>query len=87
DELGGGEKNYPCPVPDFGISKIELSAAQMHTGKASSLEIIVVMEGEMQVKGSTTLLLKKGEAAAILPGETYLISTMQTLLAYKAFVP
>ncbi len=87
NNLGNGEQNYPCPVPDFGISKIELSAAQTHTGKASSLEIIVVMEGEMRLTGSVSLSLKKGEAVAILPEETYIISTREKLLAYKAFVP
>lgn len=86
-DAGSGEKNYPCPVPDFGISRIELLRGQTYTGISSSLEIITVMEGEMQLTGSSVLLLKKGETAAILPGESYHISTLQTLLAYKAFVP
>lgn len=83
-DLGNGEKNYPCPVPDFGISKIELSAKQALKSTSASLEIITVMEGELQVNN---LLLKKGENCAILSGETYRLSTPGNVLAYKAFVP
>ena len=87
EEWGTGEKNYPCPVPDFGISKIELSAGQTYTATASSLEIFAVMQGELVLHGNNILPAKKGEVAAILPGETYSITTTQNVLAYKAFVP
>jgi mannose-6-phosphate isomerase len=87
EEHGAGEKNYPCPVDDFGISKIELQSGQTYTSTAASLEIIVIMDGNMQIKGSNNLSLKQGEVAAILCGETYNISTEHHLLSYKAFVP
>src|SRR4030095_8585996 len=48
EEINRGEKNYPCPVNDFAISKIELQQHQILTGTASSLEIMVIMEGDMQ---------------------------------------
>ncbi|MEX6691210.1 mannose-6-phosphate isomerase, class I [Danxiaibacter flavus] len=82
-----GEKVYNCPVPDFGISKIELSGDQTYSGKASSLEIIVVIDGELTVAGANSVEAKKGEALAILQGESYTISTGSRVLAYKAFVP
>lgn len=84
EDLGNGEKNYPCPVPDFGINKIELSAAQQHTNTSTSLEIITVMQGSLMVND---LIFKKGETCAVLPGETYQASTPDHVLAYKAFVP
>jgi mannose-6-phosphate isomerase len=87
EEIKKGEKNYSCPVDDFGISKIELEAGQAYTSSASSLEIIVIMDGDMQIKGLNNLHLRRGEVAAILCGETYNISTEHHLLAYKAFVP
>ena len=40
-DLTSGEKNYPCPVEDFGISKIELNAGETYQSQATSLEIIV----------------------------------------------
>jgi mannose-6-phosphate isomerase len=85
--LTGGEKNYPCPVEDFAISKIELEPNETYQSEATSLEIIVVIEGETEASGTNKLTAKKGEVIAILPGETYSISTHNKLYAYKAFVP
>jgi mannose-6-phosphate isomerase len=86
-DLTSGEKNYPCPVDDFGISKIELNANEIYQSEALSFEIIVVIDGELNIKGANAVKVKKGEAVAVLPGETYTISTPGTFYAYKAFVP
>ncbi|MBV9962434.1 MAG: mannose-6-phosphate isomerase, class I [Parafilimonas sp.] len=86
-DLTSGETNYPCPVEDFGISKIELNAGEIYQSETSSLEIIVIIEGELNIDGTNSLTAKKGEAIAILPNETYTISTNKKLYAYKAFVP
>lgn len=87
EKRGEGEVVYNCPVPDFGISKIALTAGQEVQGMASSLEIVVVMDGSLQVTGTNTINALKGEAVAILPGENYSIATASNVLAYKAFVP
>ncbi|MFT4154538.1 mannose-6-phosphate isomerase, class I [Parafilimonas sp.] len=86
-DLTSGEKNYPCPVPDFGISKIELQAGETYKTEAASLEIIVIIEGALTVEGSNKLTAARGEAVAVLAGEAYTISTPGRLVAYKAFVP
>jgi mannose-6-phosphate isomerase len=62
-----GERIYPCPVADFGIAKIELSATVSYTTSSSSLEILIVIEGGALVNNS--LVLKRGEAVAVLAGE------------------
>ncbi|MEP6513369.1 MAG: mannose-6-phosphate isomerase, class I [Parafilimonas sp.] len=85
--LTRGEINYPCTVDDFGISKIELNVNENYESEAQSLEIIVIIEGELNTTGSNSLIAQKGETIAILQGETYNISTQKHLLAYKAFVP
>ena len=87
EQMKTGEKNYSCPVDDFGISKIELKQSQTYSGTASSLEIIVAIDGEMQISGTNNLSIKRGETVAILCGETYNISTPSSVMAYKAFVP
>jgi mannose-6-phosphate isomerase len=87
DKINGGETVYPCPVPDFGLSKIELAPRQQLSGAATSFEIIVVMEGSLQITGTNTVEAHKGQALAILPGEEYTISAPLGTLAYKAFVP
>lgn len=71
--LLSGEKIYPCPVSDFGIAKIELSATVSYSGRAGSLEIIIVTEGGAFI--NNTLVLKRGEAVAILAGESYSIES------------
>lgn len=87
DDAGNGERTYACPVPDFGISKIELPAGGTLRHITSSLEIIVVMEGSLRVAGRGMVTASKGGAVAILAGEAYEIQAVQSVLAYRAFVP
>ncbi|MBS1746608.1 MAG: mannose-6-phosphate isomerase, class I [Bacteroidetes bacterium] len=84
---GVGEKNYPCPVEDFGISSIQLKSKETYHATSSSFEIIVVLDGEMEVRGSNVISAKKGEAIAILAGENYTVSAQNRVYAFKAFVP
>jgi len=86
-DLTSGEKNYPCPVKDFGISQIALKTGETYQSQATSLEIIVIIDGALQIAGSNSLSAGRGEVVAVLPGETYSISTANELYAYKAFVP
>ncbi|HYK43878.1 MAG TPA: mannose-6-phosphate isomerase, class I [Parafilimonas sp.] len=85
--LKNGEINYPCPVRDFGISKIELQPSDNYQAASRSFEILVAIKGSFTIKNGKSLQVKKGEAVAILPNEAYEISTNDHLLAYKAFVP
>jgi mannose-6-phosphate isomerase len=80
-----GEKIYPCPVPDFGISKIELTAGQEYQSSAKSLEMMIVTEGGALVNNS--LVLKRGEVVAMLPGAEYQLSASGNCTIFKAFVP
>ena len=80
-----GEKLYPCPVSDFGIARIELTAGGSYTADASSLEIMVVTEGGAVI--NNTWVLKRGESVAVFPGETYTIEASGDCVLFKAFVP
>lgn len=80
-----GEKIYPCPVPDFGISKIELNAGSTYNASAGSLEIILVTEGGTLVNNN--IVLKRGEVIAVLPGAEYELSASGNCTLFKAFVP
>jgi len=83
----GGEKNYPCPVPDFGINKIELQATN-YGSLSSSFEIIIAIEGGCIVNANTdNIVIKRGEAVAILPNTHYSINSSGHCLLFKAFVP
>lgn len=83
--LRTGEKVYPCPVPDFGIARIDLTANNDYVATSSSLELVIVTEGGALINNN--LVLKKGEAAAILPGAAYEIHSSGNCTLFKAFVP
>ncbi len=85
-DIGNNEVHYPCPVPDFGIKKITLNSDQ-HQSQATSLEIIIAIEGGAVLNGSRNLVIKQGEAVAIFPGENYTIESSGRCILYKAFVP
>lgn len=84
-DIGYGEKRYDCPVPDFGISKIELGTGEVCPGKSSSLEILIATEGGAIIDHHITL--KKGEVLGILPDTTYKIESTGHCVLFKAFVP
>lgn len=92
DQLDAATWNYPCPVGDFGIQKIDLEAEAGSEGKSNSGEIILVMEGDIRVQQAgareqDSLHLFRGEACYILPGTAYTVFSNEGGQAYKAFVP
>lgn len=80
-----GELVYPCPVPDFGISKIELTAGKSYQAVADSPEIMIITQGGVLVNNS--LVLKRGEVALMLPGAEYQLEASGHSVLFKAFVP
>ncbi len=87
ERLINGELNYKCPVNDFGITKIQLKKGDSMQLKSNSMEIIVMIDGEMNITGTNSVDVKRGEAVAVLPNENYKITAGEKVLAYKAFVP
>jgi mannose-6-phosphate isomerase len=81
----GGELVYPCPEPDFGLSKIEMNAGVNYQATSFSLEILIVTEGSVII--NQNMVLKKGEAAAILAETQYSLTTTGNCTIFKAFVP
>lgn len=81
------EKNYPCPVPDFGIHQIHLKKGEQLEPQTHSLEIWIVMTGSVEITGSNALTVYHGQSFAVLPAETFTITATEDALLYKAFVP
>ena len=75
---------YPCPVPDFGLTKIAIKAGETYTIKTDSLTLLLVTEGEVCINN---LVFKTGEVAAILPFEATLIQAQLSSVLFKSFVP
>ncbi|MDX2046822.1 MAG: mannose-6-phosphate isomerase, class I [Chitinophagaceae bacterium] len=82
----GFERTYHCPVPDFIIHAVDVPAGSTYSGKATSAEIVLLMNGEAETSG-TVLHLNKGDAAVIFSGEEYQIKALQHTKIFKAAVP
>jgi mannose-6-phosphate isomerase len=83
-EIRIGEKNYPCPVPDFAISKIELNGNTTYSNVTKGMEIMLVTEGGAVLNSS--LVLKKGEAICLLPDTKYSVISSGHCTMFRAFV-
>ena len=71
DLKNSNEVQFPCPVPDFGLTKITLSQGEAYTNQTNSFEMFLVMQGEVLLDG---IDLKAGELAAVKAGSTYHIN-------------
>ncbi|MCO5238024.1 MAG: mannose-6-phosphate isomerase, class I [Chitinophagaceae bacterium] len=87
-EKKGTETRYPCPVPDFELSKVEINKTFSYNHTAYSIEILLLTEGEADIDATTeTIHLKKGESVLAGAGETYSLHTRSNAVLYKAGVP
>lgn len=86
DLKNSNEVQFPCPVPDFGLTKITLSQGEAYTNETNSFEMFLVMHGEVLLD---EIELKAGELAAVKAGSTYHIqsSGSETAVIFKSFVP
>jgi mannose-6-phosphate isomerase len=80
------EVQFPCPVPDFGLTKITLSPGETYTNQTNSFEMFLLMQGNIQLEG---IDLKPGELAAVKAGSAYHIQSTgsETAVIFKSFVP
>ena len=86
DLTNSNEVLFPCPVPDFGLTKITLTPGETYTNQTHSFEMFLVMQGNVVIDG---IELKLGELAAVKAGATYRIqqSGSETAVIFKSFVP
>ena len=84
DSLNINETIYPCPVQDFGLSKIVLKGAESYTIKSKDIEMLLVIEGEVDIDG---LVYKAGEVAMVKPLQEINLLGIQPSLMFKSFVP
>ncbi len=78
------ETAYPCPVPDFGLTKIDLTISKTYTINTNSLEMLLVMEGEVRLD---KLQLKAGDVAMLTAGQSFEIIANESSILFKSFVP
>ena len=78
------EVNYPCPVSDFGLSKLAIKAGEFYTIHTQSIEMLLVMEGQMEIQGS---IYQTGEVAMIKPEQAMSIGSSKGALIFRSFAP
>jgi len=80
------ELQFPCPVPDFGLTKIQLTPGETYTNETNSFEMFLVMQGNVLLNG---IDLKPGELAAVKAEEAYQIQQigLEEAVLFKSFVP
>ena len=84
DKLTDHEINYACPVPDFGLTKIALNKGEVYTISSYSLELLLVMDGEIIVEN---IAYKAGDTALLTPNAKLSIKAKSPALLFKAYVP
>jgi mannose-6-phosphate isomerase len=78
------ETNYPCPVADFGLSKIALKQGESYTINSQSLEMLLVIEGQVIIDG---IEYNEGEVAMVKALQQITITANKPSSVFKAFVP
>ena len=86
DSIHDNELQFPCPVPDFGLTKIELSIGETYTNETSSFEMFLIMQGAVRLNGIDLL---PGELGGVMAGATYQILQVgsEQAVLFKSFVP
>lgn len=82
--LNDHETNYPCPIQDFCLSKISIKTGETYSIIAKSLQILLVMEGMVQIDQKT---FKAGEVAMITADQSIDIEAMENAVIFKSYVP
>ena len=82
--LNDQETNYPCPVADFGLTNIRLKEGEVYTISTYSLELLLVMEGEVLIED---IAYKAGDTALLTPNTIVKLKAKLPALLFKAYVP
>tara|TARA_R110002049_G_scaffold309212_1_gene518681 strand:- start:4098 stop:5321 length:1224 start_codon:yes stop_codon:yes gene_type:complete len=84
----GLERVYTTVAPDFELSKIDISKSDIYQSKAKTAQIVIVIEGQAEIKeGDTSIALEKGQSAFLKSESKYSISSPSSAIIYKATAP
>ncbi|WP_394420895.1 mannose-6-phosphate isomerase, class I [Tenacibaculum mesophilum] len=82
------ERVYETEAKDFELSKINIRESQVYKAKSRSVEILIVIDGEIEIVETKSVLnLKKGQSALLKAGSIYKITSKKKATIYKAKVP
>ena len=79
---------YATPAQDFALQNIQYECGETHHLKAQSASILLVMNGQLNLRSETTALsLKKGESSFITAGTAYEVEGLIEGYAVLAKLP
>ncbi|WP_299547048.1 mannose-6-phosphate isomerase, class I [Seonamhaeicola sp.] len=80
---------YKSPAPDFELSQIRITEQNVYRSKSHSAQILIVIEGDVDLSDEAGTLLKlgKGQSAFIMADCDYSIATNASAVLYKATTP
>ncbi|HKK78018.1 MAG TPA: mannose-6-phosphate isomerase, class I [Phaeodactylibacter sp.] len=84
DKIGDYEIAYPTSAPDFQLNKIELPATATYAHQPSSMEILLLIEGEAKVGEKR---FGRGHIWIAPAGQSYRLDAATPSVLFKAFVP
>ena len=84
DSINEIETFYPCPVADFGLSKMALNRGESYTIHTQSIELLLIMEGQVELDG---IVYNSGEVALVPALQQLQIQAKETSVLFKSFVP
>ena len=87
--IPGAIATYKTPAPDFELSKIELLPKEQVEILARSVEIFIVLEGDILVKENLhePFSRKTGEVFLAFDKAKFELSSSQNAVVYRASVP
>jgi mannose-6-phosphate isomerase class I len=71
-------------VPDFGLTKIALNPGEVYTISSYSLEMLLVMDGEVIIED---MAYKAGDTALLTANAKVKIKAHTATVLFKAYVP
>jgi mannose-6-phosphate isomerase len=86
-EPDGHARHFPCPVPDFTISRIHLPAGASRSWSSPGPQIAIQVSGTLTWKGEGELTTGRGASVWVEPGETCTITASETATVFVAAVP
>lgn len=84
DKFTDQEINYPCPVSDFGLTKIALNKGEVYTISTFSVELLLIMDGEVVIED---IAYKAGDTVLLIPNAKVKIKAQTSALLFKSYVP
>ncbi len=83
------EISYESPCPDFCLSRVLLNKSDLYENTASSIEMLLLLNGETTLTADDKqMLVKKGECMIVFAGEHYRLRSMsEDTLLFRASIP